>query len=187
VKGPLTCWKAIADYVGKDVRTAQRWEYDLGLPIHRPHARIVVALPHEIDEWMTNDPLPESSSLDVPINIRVGRSNEPLLTSLEIAYSAFDWDLNYRHANTKGCFWMHRDLQDIVGNSVFDVHPGLDRTKLGKYFATASKLKTPGVRQIDYYNNEVDKYFRNIILTNADGIESFWRDVTSEAAGVNSQ
>jgi hypothetical protein len=32
---PLTSWKDIALFMGKAVRTAQRWERDLGLPIRR--------------------------------------------------------------------------------------------------------------------------------------------------------
>lgn len=32
----LTSWKEIAQYVGKGVRTVQRWEHDLGLPVRRP-------------------------------------------------------------------------------------------------------------------------------------------------------
>ena len=51
----LTCWKEIAEYLHKGVRTVQRWERELGLPIHRPPNRssgIVRALPAELDAWM---------------------------------------------------------------------------------------------------------------------------------------
>jgi hypothetical protein len=50
----LNGWKEIAGYLGKSVRSAQRWEMTLGLPIHRiktPDAQIVYAHAHEIDEW----------------------------------------------------------------------------------------------------------------------------------------
>ena len=39
-------WKDIAAYVGKSVRSAQRWERELGLPTHRintPDGQIVYA------------------------------------------------------------------------------------------------------------------------------------------------
>jgi len=51
----LSSWKEIAAYVGKGVRTVQRWERNLGFPVRRPSARsrnVVVALPAEIDEWI---------------------------------------------------------------------------------------------------------------------------------------
>ena len=32
----LSCWKDIARYLGKGVRTVQRWERDFGLPVRRP-------------------------------------------------------------------------------------------------------------------------------------------------------
>lgn len=51
----LTCWKEIADYLGKGVRTVQRWEHELGLPVRRPQPHdknIVIALPEEIDDWI---------------------------------------------------------------------------------------------------------------------------------------
>lgn len=48
----LTCWKEIAAYFGKGVRTVQRWE-QLGMPIHRPSGdrSIVFADPAELKAW----------------------------------------------------------------------------------------------------------------------------------------
>jgi hypothetical protein len=52
----LTCWKDIARYMGKGVRTVQRWEQKFGLPVHRPlgvtHKSSVVAHPHDLDAWL---------------------------------------------------------------------------------------------------------------------------------------
>jgi eukaryotic-like serine/threonine-protein kinase len=50
----LDSWKEIASYVGRDVRTVQRWERLEGLPIHRHHhAKLgsVYAYRQEIDRW----------------------------------------------------------------------------------------------------------------------------------------
>lgn len=47
-------WKEIAAYLQRDVRTVQRWETDLGLPVHRRlHTRrgIVYAYQAELDAW----------------------------------------------------------------------------------------------------------------------------------------
>jgi hypothetical protein len=51
----LTCWKDIAHYVGKSVRTLQRWERESGFPVRRtkPGDRgSVLAIPREIDSWV---------------------------------------------------------------------------------------------------------------------------------------
>jgi len=50
----LNSWKEIARYVGRGVRTVQRWERDLEFPVRRPRHKqrsAVVALPAEIDAW----------------------------------------------------------------------------------------------------------------------------------------
>ncbi len=50
----LGSWKEIAGYLGKGVRTVQRWERLLGLPVHRPDGAahgVVLAFPAELDIW----------------------------------------------------------------------------------------------------------------------------------------
>jgi predicted DNA-binding transcriptional regulator AlpA len=56
VKPPvLTCWKDIASYMGKGVRTVQRWEQDFGLPVRRhlgSNKKAVLARPSDLDAWV---------------------------------------------------------------------------------------------------------------------------------------
>lgn len=68
----LDSWKEIADYLGRDVRTATRWEAQ-GMPLHRvPGGKgtSVFAFAHEIDAWMAGreegDPPPVAPP-DVPV------------------------------------------------------------------------------------------------------------------------
>jgi predicted DNA-binding transcriptional regulator AlpA len=53
----LTSWKEIAKYLGKGVRTAQRWESQLGLPVRRPigasQKSAVLLHRDELDVWLT--------------------------------------------------------------------------------------------------------------------------------------
>ena len=54
VNDRLDGWKAVAAHVHKSVRTAQRWERELGLPIRRmptENGEIIYAFTSEIDEW----------------------------------------------------------------------------------------------------------------------------------------
>jgi tetratricopeptide (TPR) repeat protein len=51
----LESWKEISDYLKRSIKTCQRWEIELELPVHRldgtPSAR-VFAYPDELDRWM---------------------------------------------------------------------------------------------------------------------------------------
>ena|ERR1700760_2332617 len=61
----LTSWKEIASYLGKGVRTVQRWERELSLPVRRPEngKHVVIALRADLDVWV--DHL-HSSALSAP-------------------------------------------------------------------------------------------------------------------------
>jgi hypothetical protein len=63
VKGDiLNSWKEIADYLDRGIRTVQRWERDLHLPVRRPRGKrrsAVLAIRHEIDAWLGS--LPQNS------------------------------------------------------------------------------------------------------------------------------
>ena len=62
--GRLDSWKAIADYLGRDVRTLLRWEKEKGLPVHTVPGgkrRTVYAFKHEIDEWLAKSPVTDES------------------------------------------------------------------------------------------------------------------------------
>jgi len=69
----LDSWKEIANYLGRSARCAQRWERNLGLPVHRlRHVEgfTVYAYVEELDAWresrdhMTAQPAVEHASGD---------------------------------------------------------------------------------------------------------------------------
>jgi PAS domain-containing protein len=67
----LTSWKDVAAYLGKTTRTAQRWERDLGLPIHRPLNKptgVILADPDEIDAWVSAHKM-HTASRTAPITV----------------------------------------------------------------------------------------------------------------------
>lgn len=62
----LSGWKEIATYLGKGVRTVQRYERELGLPVRRPAGRTtgsVLATKAELDAWVTASPIREAFHL----------------------------------------------------------------------------------------------------------------------------
>lgn len=61
----LETWKAIADFLGRSCRTAQRWHVEFGLPIYRAGGKRsnVFAFPDELRAWMIRRPdLPAGGS-----------------------------------------------------------------------------------------------------------------------------
>ncbi len=55
----LHSWKEIARHLNCAVRTAQRWERELDLPVRRPRGKFrssVLAIPEELDRWVKTRP-----------------------------------------------------------------------------------------------------------------------------------
>jgi|SRR5215510_9336216 len=83
----LNSWKEIAHYLNRGVRTVQRWEAELNLPVRRPHGRgrsAVVAIPSELDLWLRACPIERRNSdakTEAPPKVvgRVRASNVELL------------------------------------------------------------------------------------------------------------
>jgi len=58
----LNSWKEVATYLGRGIRTVQRWERELGLPIRRPRGKSrspIIAFRPELDRWLQNAPTAE--------------------------------------------------------------------------------------------------------------------------------
>lgn len=65
----LSGWKEIAVYLGKGVRTVQRYETDLALPVRRPAGKTwgsVIATKAELDAWVKAAPIREAFTILKP-------------------------------------------------------------------------------------------------------------------------
>src|SRR5947209_11829521 len=63
----LNSWKEIAAYLNRGVRTVQRWEVELSLPVRRPRARnrsAVIDLRSELHQCLKANTLYEDSQPD---------------------------------------------------------------------------------------------------------------------------
>ncbi len=80
----LNSWKGIAAYLQCGVRTAQRWERDLGLPVYRPRPGQrgpVCAFPAELQIWLRHSKLDGENA---PGDVGHGHANSPLKASREL-------------------------------------------------------------------------------------------------------
>jgi hypothetical protein len=54
----LNGWKEVSSHIERCVRTAQRWELQFGMPVHRPASKrrtAVVAFTDELDTWLVRN------------------------------------------------------------------------------------------------------------------------------------
>lgn len=76
----LNGWKQIAEYLGRSVRSIQRWE-SLGMPIRRPkhknRSSAVVALSEELDAWLKTDF--KATPVALPVNAPSGSFKRRIL------------------------------------------------------------------------------------------------------------
>lgn len=85
----LNGWKQISTHIDRGVRTAQRWEALLGMPVHRPALKdrsAVVAFSDELESWLSRtapDVRNEYVAADDLATNGNNDSNERLLRALD--------------------------------------------------------------------------------------------------------
>lgn len=109
----LNSWKEIAGYLGRGVRTVQRWEVQLGLPVHRPAGKdhsAVLAFSSELDEWLNSRPVRQVMHPDLQLVLNSNRELPELQAFLIKAESMLQKldTLARRHDE------MQRKLADIL-------------------------------------------------------------------------
>ena len=68
----LNGWKEISNYLMRGARTVQRWEIELGLPVHRPQGKsrsAVLAFSSELDEWLAHTLTAVTAANGIDLNL----------------------------------------------------------------------------------------------------------------------
>ncbi len=112
----LSGWKEIANYLGKGVRTIQRYEKEFGLPVRRPAGRVkgaVVATKAELDVWVAASPIREAYRIlpRVP-NTGVNPLSE-IKTSMLQMHRLRDQMFELRGALTSSIAVLHASLREL--------------------------------------------------------------------------
>lgn len=130
---PLNSWKEISVYLGRTVRTAQRWERRLNLPIHRPVDRVtrtVWAFPDELEVWLRRFQRPDTVS-DTRVTPKTRPHQRPVTLSfvrdsiqvLPLPAYLFDAEVHrFMVANTQFCDllgYSESELQEIDWRRLF--------------------------------------------------------------------
>jgi PAS domain-containing protein len=113
----LNSWKEIAEYLGRSVRTVQRWESTLALPVrHRPGRRTsVFAIDAELDTWLQSRSRFRSShegARHIAYDAVFDRAPVPLAVVTE----AREWV----DANAAACQLLGTTRQELLGSTVDD-------------------------------------------------------------------
>lgn len=88
----LDSWKEIAAYLGRTIRTVQRWERTSGLPVHRHHhvtSASVYATRKELDAWWASrqSPAPPDAEMSEPEDVSAFTQPHDLYLSARRAWN----------------------------------------------------------------------------------------------------
>jgi hypothetical protein len=128
-------WKEIANYLGKGVRTVQRYECELGLPIRRPAGRStgsVIATKAEIDAWISASPLREASSLSLRYSgprKAMQQLREQLVEMHRLRVESAQWRHEVaaaRQSLHQSIAVLHKRLRDVLGEDPEPKRPTAD-------------------------------------------------------------
>jgi hypothetical protein len=134
----LHSWKEIASYLGRGVRTLQRYESNLGLPVHRPLGKArssVLAFKDEIDRWLKETPL---ASLQPP-NDATPERFEPSLRRAPRLENLYETVAKWR-ARTDSMQQGFASLQAAVTSMQVGLASTLERLEKTKTLVLKTKL-----------------------------------------------
>jgi hypothetical protein len=92
----LDGWKEISAYLNRSIRSAQRWNQEMGMPVHRVQGvkgTIVHAFRSEIDEWLLTNEVPPNGQAETK---QKGKPTRPWLFGwavLATIAAVFGWGL----------------------------------------------------------------------------------------------
>ncbi len=113
----LSGWKEIATYLGMGLRTVQRYERKLELPIHRPGGKLrgsVISTVDELEAWVKGRPIRAEFRLKYPA------SNKEILKRLRRNIE----ELSRLLMETQQARKAHRDALELLRKNVVFAIPG---------------------------------------------------------------
>jgi CheY-like chemotaxis protein len=116
----LSSWKEIAAYLGKSVRTVQRWEHELALPVRRPVAAktgIVIGSRAELDTWLQRQAAPGTEFRQAPdfrYRILVVDDNKHILRVSQEVLSRRGYEVRTATDGFQALALMRKALPDVI-------------------------------------------------------------------------
>jgi hypothetical protein len=125
----LNSWKEIASYLGKGVRTVQRYEQDCALPIRRLPGKprsSVLALKQELDQWIRNTWGTVAGDDGSPAvnEIRIGQLREQSSQLLMAAADLRCKNRALRHSNQQAILELENRVRSLATNIAMQTRTG---------------------------------------------------------------
>ncbi len=114
----LSGWKDIASYLGKGVRTVQRYEEDMRLPVRRPAGKArasVVATKTELDAWIAASPVRKESQLATASDPRCARSMAAVKQGIEEMHTLGEQMQGLRAEISRSLFLLQANILALQG------------------------------------------------------------------------
>jgi hypothetical protein len=111
--GVLNSWKEIATYLGRGVRTVQRWEAELQLPVHRPRGKnrsAVMAFRAELNDWLFRTPLECDKEKNSDALLEIAQEMHELASKLFTAANSQAHPEGEKLVETAGAIMQRLDL-----------------------------------------------------------------------------
>lgn len=107
----LNSWKEISSYLGRGIRTVQRWEASFGMPVHRPAGKdrsAVVAFSAELDAWLQAE---RTRIFAKPATVEAHSSQPQRIQKLEHMHSLADSLVRRTEDLRDNCSKLHNHLR----------------------------------------------------------------------------
>ena len=105
-------------------------------------------------------------------------SLERVLSRVDEAICAFDTDWQINFVNNRAATLLELQPDELLGEPVWDVAPGIDETVVGDQLQEAMSTGTP--TRFERYNEALDRWFEIRIYPDEDGATACFDDITGE-------
>jgi PAS domain S-box-containing protein len=105
---------------------------------------------------------------------------EAILESISGGFFALDKNYKFTYWNKAAAEGTRMKREDVIGKSVFEVFPNLEKSELGEKYRRAFETKTYQSYVNRYVDAQFEKWFDFRIYPNADGLSVFLQDITEQ-------
>ncbi|MBI2427617.1 MAG: response regulator [Ignavibacteriales bacterium] len=105
---------------------------------------------------------------------------EAILESISGGFFALDKDFKFTYWNKAAAEGTRLKREEVIGKSVFEVFPNLEKSELGEKYRRAFETKTFQSFVNRYRDDVMEKWFDFRIYPNVDGLSVFLQDITEQ-------
>ena len=117
-------------------------------------------------------------STDLSNNAIDGCTPETILSRVDEAICALNTDWEVTFVNDRAAQFLDRSTDELLGESVWDVVPGISETAVGDELRKSMATQTP--KRFESYNEALDRWVKVRVYPDEDGATACFYDITDE-------